>query len=162
MCSRREWSGLGRNQMEESAVRRHELSVNMLWVLRARVRRLGLGGLGLGLGIVVVAPLSIYLVKTETRAAEVTPATHQSTAGRVSRLLDCEASICNRELAAAPTPPPPPSRWQIIAPVEECVPPSVSGWQAGLERHTGARTGARPPSWTVRRVRLQPGACRRP
>ena len=72
--------------MEESAVRRHELSVNMLWVLRARVRRLGLG-LGLGLGIVVVAPLSIYLVKTETRAAEVTPATHQSTAGRVSRHL---------------------------------------------------------------------------
>ena len=26
----REWSGLGRNQMEESAVRRHELSVNAL------------------------------------------------------------------------------------------------------------------------------------
>ena len=57
--------------------------------------------------------------------------------------MDCEASICNRELAAAPTPPPPPSRWQIIAQVEECAPPSVSGRQAGLEWHAGARMGAR-------------------
>ena len=57
--------------------------------------------------------------------------------------MDCEASICHRELAAAPTPPPPPSRGQIIAQVEECAPPSVSGWQAGLERRAGARLGAR-------------------
>ena len=50
-------------------------------------------------------------------------------------------------------PPRPPSRWQIIAQVEECAPPSVSGWQAGLERHAGARlAGREPPSWTVRRV----------
>ena len=35
--------------------------------------------------------------------------------GARAAILDCEASICNRELAAAPTPPPPPSRWQIIA-----------------------------------------------
>ena len=33
------WSGLGRNQMEKSAVRRPELSVNAFnWILRARVR----------------------------------------------------------------------------------------------------------------------------
>ena len=57
--------------------------------------------------------------------------------------MDCEASICHRELAAAPTPPPPPSRGQIIAQVEECAPPSVSGWQAGLERHARARPGTR-------------------
>ena len=57
--------------------------------------------------------------------------------------MDCEASICNRELAAAPTPPPPPSRGQIIAQVEECAQLSVSGWQAGLERHARARLGAR-------------------
>ena len=57
--------------------------------------------------------------------------------------MDCEASICHRELAAAPTPPPPPSRGQIIAQVEECALPSVSGWQSGLERHAGARPGAR-------------------
>ena len=63
--------------------------------------------------------------------------------GARAAILDCEASICNRELAAAPTPPPPPSRWQIIAKVEECAPPSVSGRQAGLEWHTGARMGAR-------------------
>ena len=35
------------------------------------------------------------------------------------------------------------SRWQIIAQVEECAPPSVSGRQAGLEWHAGARMGAR-------------------
>ena len=63
--------------------------------------------------------------------------------GARAAILDCEASICNRELAAAPTPPRPPSRWQIIAQVEACAPPSVSGWQAGLERHAGARMGAR-------------------
>ena len=57
--------------------------------------------------------------------------------------MDCEASICHRELAAAPTPPRPPSRGQIIAQVEECAQLSVSGWQAGLERHAGARLGAR-------------------
>ena len=64
-------------------------------------------------------------------------------AGVRAAILDCEASICHRELAAAPTPPPPPSRGQIIAQVEECALPSVSGWQAGLERHARARPGAR-------------------
>ena len=59
--------------------------------------------------------------------------------GARAAILDCEASICNRELAAAPTPPRLPSRWQIIAQVEECAPPSVSGRQAGLEWHAGAR-----------------------
>ena len=59
--------------------------------------------------------------------------------GARAAILDCEASICNRELAAAPTPPWLPSRWQIIAQVEECAPPSVSGRQAGLEWHAGAR-----------------------
>ena len=39
--------------------------------------------------------------------------------GARAAILDCEASICHRELAAAPTPPPPPSRGQIIAQVEE-------------------------------------------
>ena len=63
--------------------------------------------------------------------------------GARAAILDCEASICNRELAAAPTPPRPPSRWPIIAQVEECAPPSVSGWQTGLERHARARPGAR-------------------
>ena len=68
-----------------------------------------------------------------------------ATDGGASRhlALDCKASICNRELAAAPTPPRPPSRWQITAQVEACAPPSVSGWQAGLERHACARMGAR-------------------
>ena len=61
--------------------------------------------------------------------------------GARAAILDCEASICNRELTAAPTPPRPPSRWQITAQVEACAPPSVSGWQAGPERHAGARTG---------------------
>ena len=63
--------------------------------------------------------------------------------GARAAILDCEASICNRELAADPTPPPPPSRGQIIAQVEECALLSVSGWQAGLERHACARMGAR-------------------
>ena len=35
------------------------------------------------------------------------------------------------------------SRGQIIAQVEECAQLSVSGWQAGLERHARARPGAR-------------------
>ena len=69
--------------------------------------------------------------------------------------MDREASICNRELAAAPTPPPPPSRGQIIAQVEECAQLSVSGWQAGLERHAGVGEGtdgceALPRPWERR------------
>ena len=61
--------------------------------------------------------------------------------GARAAILDRQASICNRELAAAPTPPPPPSRGQIIAQVEECAQLSVSGWQAGLERHAGVGEG---------------------
>ena len=93
----------------------------------------------------VVVARSRYLAKTETQQQR-RPKRHIRAwmlGGARAAILDCEASICNRELAAAPTPPPPPSRWQIIAQVEECAPPSVSGRQAGLEWHAGARMGAR-------------------
>ena len=36
---------------------------------------------------------------------------------------------------------PPEARGQIIAQVEECAQLSVSGWQAGLERHAGVGEG---------------------
>ena len=85
-----------------------------------------------------------YLAKTDTGSRrDPSDTSEHGCLGARAAILDCEASICNRELAAAPTPPPPPSRWQIIAQVEECAPPSVSGRQAGLERHDGARMGAR-------------------
>ena len=67
-----------------------------------------------------------------------------------------------RLVPADPTPPPPPSRGQIIAQVEECALPSVSGWQAGLERHARARSGPRAAILDCERRTLPPGARRRP